>query len=169
MSWIIFKNVQGSYSYQIMCKFSNVSANYQISSVQLKKKKHFLKIIFVMVTHVLYCTQNVSKLCINMLAVPGWGNAFGFSIFILCSCITFCFVMLCFFLSFFCGVLLCFFLSFVVFFYVMLCHVMFVCFFCGYPNRLSYMRAQQYFTTMLNFYCKSENTFNSFFKQNYCQ
>jgi hypothetical protein len=147
-----------------MCKFSNVSANYQISSVQLKKK-HFLKIIFVMVTHVLYCTQNASKLCINMLAVPGWGNAFGFSIFILCCLlyyVLFCYVMFlsfflsffllwCFvmFVSFFCGVLLCLFLSFVLFF--MLCYVMFVCFFCGYPNRLSFMRAQQYYTTMLKF------------------
>ncbi len=100
-------------------------------------------------------TQNASKLCINMLAVPGWGNAFGFSIFILFCYVMFhsffllwCFVM---FVSFFCGV-----------FYVMLCYVLFVCFFCGYPNRLSYMRAQQYFTTMLKFYCKSENTINSF-------
>ena len=85
--------------------------------------------------------------------------------FVLLYYVLFCFVM---FLSFFllwCFVVLCFvmFLSFFLLWcFVMLCYVLFVCFFCGYTNRLSYMRAQQYFTTMLNFYCKSENTFNSF-------
>jgi hypothetical protein len=77
------------------------------------------------------------------------------------------FVLLCyvsFFLSFvvFCCIMLCYVSFFLLWCFFMLCYVMFVCFFCGYPNRLSYMRAQQYFTTMLNFYCKSENTFNSF-------